>query len=52
MKKKSIYRTWGRPYGTGSLIVCEMSATSKKEALQKFEANGVVLEDKNHIWKG
>lgn len=50
--KTKIYRTWGRPYGTpGSPIVCEMSATSKKEAIQKLEANGVILEDKKHVWK-
>jgi hypothetical protein len=51
MKTAKIYRTWGKPYGKGQSVVCEMSAFSKKEAVKKLEANGVVLDDKKHIWK-
>jgi len=51
MKKQNLYRTWGKPYGKGQSMVCEMSASSKKEAVKKLEANGVVLDDKKHIWK-
>src|SRR5690606_28153159 len=40
MKKQNLYRTWGKPYGKGQSMVCEMSASSKKEAVKKLEANG------------
>ena len=51
MKKQNIFRTWGMPYGNGPAVVCEISASSKKEAIQKLEANGVVIEDKRHFWR-
>ena len=48
MTRTKKYAAWGKPFGEGQQIVCEITATNKKEAKAKLQENGVTVC--SHVW--